>query len=180
MMKLRLYVLAAILTVFAAVPLFASCVQGHCPLGPCVCFIETGDTSFSDTTCSLWQFSNGAARGLDGSEYYGELQSGTATIKQTVFGGNTGTTIEVHVDVDVITDGSPGNERLYIEVRSTSGTLLETFDVVDGNESSGERVYYTSGFDGNDVVIQFRRFSGLNDGDTEFRVDDVVFWRCGF
>lgn len=80
----------------------------------------------------------------------------------------------------MIPDGSPGNERLYVEIRSTSGALLETLDVIDANESSGPREYHTTGFGGNDVVLQFRRSTALNDGGTEFRVDDVYFWRCGF
>lgn len=180
MTRVGLSVVAVLLAVLTAVPAFASCTQGDCLIGPCACFVETGDVQFSDTSCSLWQFSNFATRANSGSDYYGELGSGIATIKQTVFGGNTGTEIEVYVDVDVITDGSPGNERLYVEIRSTSGALLETLDIIDANESTGHREYETSGFDGDDVVIQFRRGTGLNDGDTEFRVDNVYFWRCGF
>lgn len=180
-MTRALSVVAVILAVFTAVPAFAQCYQGDCPIGPCACFVENGDRLFSDTSCTLWQFSNGAVRDLSGGEYYGLLGSDNGTIKQTVFGGNTGNSIEVFVDVDVITDGSPGNERLYVEVRSTSGTLLETLDVIGAYESTGQRQYNTSGFDGNDVVLQFRRSPGpLNDGDTEFRVDNVWFWRCGF
>lgn len=180
-MTRALSVVAVILAVFTAAPAFAQCYQGDCPIGPCVCFVENGDRSFSDTSCTLWQFSNGAARVLsDSDNYYGELGSGVAKIKQTVYGGNTGNSITLFVDVDVITGGSPGTERLYVEVRSTSGTLLETLDIIDANESTGPREYNTSGFAGNNVVLQFRRSTGVNDGDTEFRVDNVWFWRCGF
>lgn len=174
-----LFVAAVILAVFTAVPVFAQCDQGECQIGPCVCFIETGDRTFSETSCPLWQFSNGAARGLSGGDYYGRLGSGNARIKQTLYGGNTNNEIELFVDVDVIID-EPGNERLYIEVLSTSGTLLETLDVINANEASGTRHYYTSGFGGNDVVLQFRRQTAWNDGYTQFHVDNVWFWRCGF
>lgn len=175
-----LFAVAVILAVFTAVPAFAQCYQGECQIGPCICFVENGDRGFEDTSCTLWQFSNGAVRGGSSGDYHGQLGSGTAKIKQTMYGGNTGNEIELFVDVDVITDESSGNERLYIEIRSTSGTLLETLDVIDPSESSGQRVYQTSGFGGNDVVLQFRRSTAWNDGYTQFRVDNVWFWRCGF
>jgi hypothetical protein len=179
MMRVVLSVVVVLLAVFTAVPAFA-CTQGDCPIGPCACFVENGDGGFSETSCNLWQFSNGAAR-VEGmwEDYYGELASGTATIKQTLFGGGSGADIDLYVEVDVITDGQTGTERLYVEIRSTSGTLLETLDIIDANESSGPRGYDTSGFGGNDVVLQFRRSPGVTEGDTEFRVDEVTFWRCG-
>ncbi len=168
-----------LLAVFPAVPVFA-CTQGDCPIGPCACFIENGDQEFSETSCNLWQFSSGAAR-VEGpsDDHYGELASSTATIKQTIFGGGNGAQVDVFVDVDVIPNGTPGTERLYVEVRSTSGTLLETLDIIQANESSGTREYNTSGFGGNNVVLQFRRSPGVTDLDTEFRVDSVAYWRCG-
>ncbi len=179
MKKVQMLMVALALVVFAAVPAFASCVQGTCPLGPCACFIETGDTSFSDTSCSLWQFANGATRGLVSGNYFGKLDSGTETVSQEVYGGTNTSQIELFVDIDVITDGSPGTERLYIEVRSTGGTLLETLDIIDATESTGFRDYQTSGFTGANVVVLFRRSPGVNDGGTEFRVDNAEFWRCG-
>jgi hypothetical protein len=179
MKNVQVLMVALALLVFAAVPAFASCVQGNCPIGPCVCFIETGDTSFSDTTCSLWQFTNGASRGLASGDYFGKLDSGNETVSQEVYGGSNGSQIELFVDIDVITDGSPGTERLFIEVRSTGGTLLETLDIVDATESTGFRDYMTSGFAGADVILTFRRSPGVTDGGTEFRVDNADFWRCG-
>ena len=179
MTKVALIVVAVVLAVFTAVPAFA-CTQGDCPIGPCICVVENGDWGFSETSCNLWQFSNGADR-VEGQweDYYGELASGTATIKQTIFGGGSTAEVDLYVEVDVITDGSPGTERLYVEVRSTGGTLLETLDIIDANESSGPRGYNTTGYGGNNVVLQFRRSPGVTDGSTEFRVDEVNFWRCG-
>jgi hypothetical protein len=179
MTRVVLSLMAVLLALFTVAPAFA-CTQGDCPIGPCVCFVENGDPEFSETSCNLWQFSSGAAR-VEGpsDDHYGELGSGTATIKQTIFGGGSSATIDLYVDVDVITDGSPGTERLYIEVRSTSGTLLETLDIVDANESTGSRDYHTSGYGGNNVVLWFRRSPGVTDGSTEFRVDTVTLWRCG-
>ncbi len=178
MKRVMLSVAAVLLAVWAAVPAFA-CTQGDCPIGPCVCFVENGDPGFSETSCNLWQFSNGAER-VEGAweDYYGELGSGTATIKQTLYGGTSSSSIDLYVEVDVITDGSPGTERLYVEIRSTSGTLLETLDIIDANESSGPRGYNTSGYTGSNVVLQFRRSPGVTDGSTEFRVDEVTLWRC--
>jgi hypothetical protein len=179
MKRAVLSVVILLLAVWTAVPVFA-CTQGDCPIGPCVCFIENGDQEFSETSCSLWQFSNGASREEGASDdYYGYLPSGTATIKQTIFGGGNGSEIDLFVDVEVIPDVEPGIERLYVEIRSTGGTLLETLDVIDGFESSGTRHYVTSGFGGNNVVLQFRRATAGNDGDTQFQVDSVAFWRCG-
>jgi hypothetical protein len=174
----RILMFVAVLIV-TAVPVFASCTQGDCLVGPCVCFRETGDVNFSDTSCNLWSFTGTASRASSGSSYWGSLPSGIGTIKQTVWGGNTGNTIEVQVDVTVLPSGSPGNEKVYVEVRSTSGSLLETLDIIDANESSGYREYYAEGY-GDDVVIQFRHGTGLNDGGSEFRIDNVAFWRCGF
>ena len=179
MTRVAISIVAVLLAVFTVVPAFA-CTQGDCPIGPCVCFVENGDVEFSETSCNLWEFSNGAGRVEGGSsDYYGELDSATATIKQTIFGGGSGATIDLYVDVAVIPDGEPGLERLYVEVRSTGGTLLETLDVIDGNETSDTRHYQTSGYGGNNVVLQFRRATALNDGGTEFQVDTVTFWRCG-
>ena len=161
-----------------ALPTFAACTQGDCLVGPCICLRETGDVHFSDTSCDLWSFSNGASRGSSGSSYWGNLPSGIATISQPIFGGNTGNEIELQVDVTVLPSGDPGNERLIIEVRSTGGALIETLDIIDANESSGQRQYFTEGY-GDDVILQFRRGTGLNDDGSEFRIDNVAFWRCG-
>jgi hypothetical protein len=177
-MTKRFLMLVAVLVLTAA-PMFAACTQGTCPIGPCVCFIENGDQGFTDTTCSLWSFVNNAARGLSGGNYFGSFPSGTATISQTVWGGNTGNDIELQVDVTVNPSGSPGNEKLYIEVRTTGGTLLETLDIISANESTGHRVYTSSGY-GSDVILRFRRAPSTSDGGSSFEVDNVKFWRCGF
>jgi hypothetical protein len=160
-----------------AVPAFAVCQQSRCLVSPCVCLLESGDIAFSDTSCSLWSFAGTATRSSSGSQYYGEIAYGTGNISQQVWGGATGTQVELMVDV-TINPTTPGNEKLYIEVRSTGGTLLETLDVISGYESSGPRSYITSGYNAN-VILRFRRATSISDGSTGFQVDNANFWVCG-
>jgi hypothetical protein len=180
MTEVRVSVVAVLLAVFAAVPAVAACTQGTCYVGPCICLVENGDEQFSDTTCSLWQFGGSATRSSSGGDYYGEIASSIGTISQTVDGGNTGNDVELHVDIEIIPSDNPGNEKLYVEVRTTGGSLLETLDILDVNDSGGSLQYNTSGYNVGDVVLRFRRGTGLNDGGSDFRVDNVRWWVCGF
>ncbi|HYK01886.1 MAG TPA: hypothetical protein VE974_09025 [Thermoanaerobaculia bacterium] len=170
-----LFVAVLLLTAF---PAFASCTQGDCLVGPCICLRWTGDVSFSDTSCGLWDFTGTGTRASSGSQYYGEIASGIGTVEQELWGGGTGTEVEVQVDVTIVPGNPVGNERLIVEVRSLSGTLLETLDIIDADEGSGYREYHTSGYN-QDVILRFRRGTGLNDSDSVFRVDNVAFWVCG-
>lgn len=76
--------------------------------------------------------------------------------------------------------GDPVFDRLFIEVRSTSGTLLSTLATFSNQNSGTAGVYVLSGphnlssFAGQTVRLQFR---GTNDITlpTSFRIDDVSF-----
>jgi hypothetical protein len=52
------------------------------------------------------------------------------TVKQTIFGGGDDAQSDLFVDVDVIPNGLPGTKRLYVQIRSTCGTLLETLGFI--------------------------------------------------
>ncbi|HVQ36598.1 MAG TPA: hypothetical protein VMS31_03645, partial [Pyrinomonadaceae bacterium] len=104
--------------------------------------------------------------------------SSTGTLYQTVTipagGGN------LNFWLNVTTSEAPGTiyDRLYIEVRNTSGTLLATLATFSNTNSGTAGVYVLRGpyslsaFAGQTVRIQFR---GTNDITlpTSFRVDDV-------
>ncbi|HVQ37626.1 MAG TPA: M36 family metallopeptidase, partial [Pyrinomonadaceae bacterium] len=104
--------------------------------------------------------------------------SSTGTLYQTVTvpagGGN------LNFWLNITTSEAPGTiyDRLYIEVRNTSGTLLATLATFSNTNSGTAGVYVLRGpyslsaFAGQTVRIQFR---GTNDITlpTSFRVDDV-------
>ncbi len=106
------------------------------------------------------------------------VNSSSGTLYQTVTvpsgGGN------LNFWLNITTSEAPGTiyDRLYIEVRSTSGTLLATLATFSNTNSGTAGVYVLRGpyslsaFAGQTVRVQFR---GTNDITlpTSFRVDDV-------
>ena len=107
----------------------------------------------------------------------GVNNSSTSTLYQTVTvpsGGN------LNFWLNITTNEAPGTifDRLFIEVRSTSGTLLATLATFSNVDSGTAGVYVLrgpynlSGFAGQTVRIQFRATNDVT-LPTSFRVDDV-------
>ncbi len=103
--------------------------------------------------------------------------SSTSTLYQTVTvpsGGN------LNFWLNITTSEAPGTiyDRLFIEVRSTSGTLLATLATFSNTNSGTAGVYVLRGpynlasFAGQTVRIQFRATNDIT-LPTSFRVDDV-------
>jgi Zn-dependent metalloprotease len=103
--------------------------------------------------------------------------SSTSTLYQTVTvpsGGN------LNFWLNITTGEAPGTifDRLFIEVRSTSGTLLATLATFSNTDSGTAGVYVLRGpynlaaFAGQTVRIQFRATNDIT-LPTSFRVDDV-------
>ena len=107
------------------------------------------------------------------------VNSTSGTLYQTVTvpagGGN------LSFWLNITTSESPGTiyDRLFIEIRSTSGTLLATLTTFSNVNSGTAGVYVLRGpynlssFAGQTVRVQFR---GTNDITlpTSFRIDDVT------
>jgi Zn-dependent metalloprotease len=104
--------------------------------------------------------------------------SSTSTLYQTVTvpsGGN------LNFWLNITTGEAPGTifDRLFIEVRSTSGTLLATLATFSNTNSGTAGVYVLRGpyslsaFAGQTVRIQFRATNDIT-LPTSFRVDDVA------
>jgi Zn-dependent metalloprotease len=107
----------------------------------------------------------------------GVNNSSTSTLYQTVTvpsGGN------LNFWLNITTSEAPGTvfDRLFIEVRSTSGTLLATLATFSNVDSGTAGVYVLRGaynlnsFAGQTVRIQFRATNDIT-LPTSFRVDDV-------
>lgn len=107
----------------------------------------------------------------------GVNNSSTSTLYQTVTvpsGGN------LNFWLNITTSEAPGTifDRLFIEVRSTSGTLLATLATFSNTDSGTAGVYVLRGpynlasFAGQTVRIQFRATNDIT-LPTSFRVDDV-------
>jgi Zn-dependent metalloprotease len=108
----------------------------------------------------------------------GISNSSTSTLYQTVTvpsGGN------LNFWLNITTGEAPGTifDRLFIEVRSTSGTLLATLATFSNTDSGTAGVYVLRGpyslnaFAGQTVRIQFRATNDVT-LPTSFRVDDVA------
>lgn len=108
----------------------------------------------------------------------GVNNSSTSTLYQTVTvpsGGN------LNFWLNITTGEAPGTifDRLFIEVRSTSGTLLATLATFSNTDSGTAGVYVLRGpyslnaFAGQTVRIQFRATNDIT-LPTSFRVDDVA------
>jgi Zn-dependent metalloprotease len=108
------------------------------------------------------------------------VNSSTGTLYQTVTVPAGGANLNFWLNITTSeATGDPVFDRLFIEVRSTSGTLLATLATFSNQNSGTAGVYVLRGpynlnaFAGQTVRIQFR---GTNDITlpTSFRVDDVA------
>ena len=107
------------------------------------------------------------------------VNSSTGTLYQTVTIPSGGANLNFWLNITTSeAAGAAIYDRLFIEVRSTSGTLLATLATFSNQNSGTAGVYVLRGpynlnsFAGQTVRIQFR---GTNDITlpTSFRVDDV-------
>ena len=109
----------------------------------------------------------------------GAVNNTTGTLYQTVT-IPTGTSPNLNFWLNITTSEAPGTifDRLFIEVRSTSGTLLATLATFSNVNSGTAGVYVLRGaynlgaFAGQTVRIQFRATEDVS-LPTSFRVDDV-------
>jgi hypothetical protein len=109
----------------------------------------------------------------------GVNNSSTSTLYQTVTvpsgGGN------LNFWLNITTSEAPGTiyDRLFIEIRSTSGTLLATLATFSNTDSGTAGVYVLRGsynlasWAGQTVRVQFRATNDVT-LPTSFRVDDVA------
>lgn len=137
-----------------------------------------------ETGTTPWVISGSTVRSTgayphSGSAYMilGVNNSSTSTLYQTVTvpsGGN------LNFWLNITTSEAPGTiyDRLFIEVRSTSGTLLATLATFSNVDSGTAGVYLLRGsyslgaYAGQTVRIQFRATNDIT-LPTSFRVDDV-------
>ena len=109
----------------------------------------------------------------------GAVNNTTGTLYQTV-AIPSGTSPNLNFWLNITTSEAPGTifDRLFIEVRSTSGTLLATLATFSNVNSGTAGVYVLrgaynlGGFAGQTVRIQFRATEDVS-LPTSFRVDDV-------
>ena len=77
-------------------------------------------------------------------------------------------------DVSAVAGSDPGTERVAVEIVSTSGTLLDTLDVVS---SSGTYQYVNiPDYGVSRFRLRFRVLVMPDPGDTVYRIDNVFGW----
>jgi len=128
------------------------------------------DYSFDDTSCSAWTATGDAV--LNGAD---AVFDGPGEVYQDVVVDQAYSSYALWFSV-TINGSSPGLERLRIEIANTSGTILETVDVLSGSDSDGDYYFDTSDYDNQTVRIRIRRLSTNFAGDTEFVVHWAGFW----
>ena len=151
-------------------PAYATCVPWEGPPGV---YARLNDPNFATSEC--WTFGGTAYH--DSSNQVGALPSSTASISQsTSFSGESYSLYELVVDVDIITDGSPGSERLRLEVLNNVGQVIETIDIISVWDGPDDYYYVLNDYDGDDITIRARYDAGATPGGSVFTVDNFSIW----
>lgn len=165
--RFSVVVLLAILATPAA---YASCTL----LGPGSppSYAQVYDYSFDDSNCSAW-VDSGLADAGNGEGYFESY--GPGTIYQDVVIGSAYTSYSLSFDV-TMSGSSPGNERLRVEICNTSGTVLETVEILSGSDADGRYDFNIGDYDNQTIRLRLRRLSTSGEGDTVFSVHWINIW----
>ena len=128
--------------------------------------------------CSYWVASGAAVRQTFGSndfyELYG-LANGSLSQDVAVPANTTHTKLHLDITVDPLNVGS---ERLYVEILSSSGTLLETVEIVNPTYTTSVYGWYDIGpYSNQTITVRFRSAAGAYGGDTIFMINSVLLDR---
>jgi hypothetical protein len=130
------------------------------------------DYSFDDSGCSAWVASGLASAGY-GDGYFENY--GPGTLYQDVVIGRAYSSYSLSFDVSMI-GSSPGLERLRVEICNTSGSVLETVEILSGSDADGRYDLPIGDYDNQTIRLRLRRASTSFDGDTEFVVHWINIW----
>ena len=106
---------------------------------------------------------------------YTEIPS-VGTVYQDVSIPSGYTNADMSFYLDVVPGVDQGTERLYVEVLNTSGTLLDTLDVLEANSADNRYDYPLGNYSGQSIRIRFRVAVLPDPGDTVFRIDGAYLW----
>ena len=101
---------------------------------------------------------------------------GIGTVYQDVSIPSGYTNADLRIDLDVVPGVDQGTERLYVEVLNTSGTLLDTVDVLEANTADNYYDYPLGNYSGQSIRIRFRVAVLPDPGDTVVRSDGAYLW----
>jgi hypothetical protein len=172
----RKFIAVFLVSLLANLPLYADCTQYTCDLGPSVpCEQLIWNNSFIDEDCDAWVSSN-VNIVTSPSAYASFSGSSSAFLYQTVAvpTGYSSNQIDVFVDIT----GSSNTAALYVEIRSSTGALLQTLDLLSTSSNDGGYQYGppADAYEGQAVRINFRYVPGANPGNAEFRVTYVGYY----
>ena len=171
--KCMVVVLVSLLT---NLPLYADCSAHTCDFGPTIpCEQLLYNNSFNNEDCDAWVSSN-VDIVTEPAAYASFSGSSSAFLYQTVMVPTGYTAHDIFVTVDV--SGSSNTAALYVEVRSTTGILLQTFDILSTGSADDTYQYGPPAevYEGQAVRIQFRYVPGANPSNAEFKITNVDFF----
>lgn len=167
MLKVAVFAVAMI---FATAPAHAMCVPWEGPPGV---YARLNDPNFATDEC--WTFTSNTYHG--GTNQVGVLTNTGSISQATSFFGESWSMYEIVIDVNAITDGSPGSERLRIEILNSSGQIVETADII--TPTSGDDNYYyllENDYDNQNITVRARYVPGTTPGGTTFEIDNFSMW----
>lgn len=170
------WVVVFLVSALANLPLYADCTQYTCDLGPTVpCEQLIWNNSFIDEDCDAWVSSN-VDIVTSPSAYASFSGSSSAFLYQTVLvpTGYNSNQIDVLIDIT----GSSSTAALYVEIRSSTGVLLQTLDLLSTSSDDGGYQWGppAEAYEGQAVRLQFRYVPGANPGNAEFRITYVDYY----
>jgi hypothetical protein len=180
------FVVLALAVLLVQSPLYATCTQGTCVTQPgCACLDQIADPVFDDL-CANWVAGGEAYLENSGGDYYWDMYSDldppnlevAAYIQQTVTVPSNKTTISIHVDVDMFDISTAGTEKIFVDILSSSGTLLEVVGSIRPVDGPDYYILNTSGYGGQTVKVRIRYRPAQFPAGTIFRIKEVHFLTC--
>jgi len=167
--RARMLLLACAPLLFGAPNALAECSVIE-PPGPPALTSLIYDPLFNQD-CDAWVF-EGAEKTEDGAEI-----SGDAYFEQEIFVPSDGPFDSLGVHVQVLNAGA-ALDRLWVEIRSANGTLLDTVGSFGRTTATGYYVFYPeNNYHQQTIKLRFRSAPGpVNGGTTVFLVNEVNLW----
>jgi hypothetical protein len=165
-----------LVSVLGNLPLYADCSIHTCDLGPPVlCDQLIYNNSFNNTDCEAWVSSN-VDIVTEPAAYASFSGSSSALLYQSVYVPTGYNSNEIDVEMDIT--GSSSTAALYVEIRSSTGVLLQTLDLLSTSSPDGGYQYGppADAYEGQTIRLQFRYVPGSNPGNAEFRITNVDYF----
>lgn len=158
-----------VVTIAFASSAFAVCESWPTP-GPPISFPRLNDPNFATDEC--WTFAFNAYH--DGTNQVGVLDGLGSIAQSTSFSGESWDIYEMVIDVNAITDGSPGTETLKIEIVHSGGT--DVIDTISPSAGNDDYYYLLGDYDNQTITVRARYLPGNSPGGTVYKIDNFSLW----